>query len=289
MAHESTSSSRQGVREGPRAIREASVDFIYDLQASTSRALIDVSSGRTLRLPSESKLVDLGDLPVYPMDLNRSLDIYRKAISTITTKKAFPVILGGDHFITFPLFQGLVDGLKGKAGLIQLSSNLDLAERDEVWGESWSGSTIRRIVDSGLVDSVNIVFIGTQGYISYKEWDLARTQGMTIVTADSAKEQGCQETVQRALEAAGAHCDAVYLSLDIDVVDSGYASGTGDIVIGGLTPAELLALMREFSEAPNIRALDVVEVAPSLDIRGRSERLAAEAVIEFIAPKVFEA
>ncbi|MCH9037598.1 MAG: arginase family protein, partial [Chloroflexi bacterium] len=75
----------------------------------------------------------------------------------------------------------------------------------------------------------------------------------------------------------------------IGVVDSGYASGTGDIVIGGLTPVELLGLMREFSGSSKIGALDVVEVAPALDIRGRSERLAAEAVIELIAPRVFGA
>ena len=82
-------------------------------------------------------------------------------------------------------------------------------------------------------------------------------------------------------------CDAIYLSLDIDVVDSGFASGTGDVIIGGLTPAELLALMLELSQHNKIGAMDVVEVAPDLDIRGRSQRLAAEAIIELIAPRVF--
>ena len=75
----------------------------------------------------------------------------------------------------------------------------------------------------------------------------------------------------------------------MDVVDSGYASGTGDVLVGGLTPAEVLALMRELSSARPIVALDVVEVAPGLDQRGRSERLAAEAIVELIAPRAFGA
>ena len=112
---------------------------------------------------------------------------------------------------------------------------------------------------------------------------------MTIVTTDQVRSMGLQRAAELALTAASGGCDAVYVSLDIDVVDSGYASGTGEVLIGGLTPAETLTLMRELSRAKQIIASDVVEVAPNLDQRGRSERLAAEAIIELIAPRVFSA
>ena len=51
VPHDGSSTSRQGVRQGPRAIREASADFIYELQASEAGALIDVISGRVLQNP----------------------------------------------------------------------------------------------------------------------------------------------------------------------------------------------------------------------------------------------
>ena len=287
VAHDGTSSSRQGVRQGPKSIREASADFIYDLQGSSSHSMVNVLTGRTLTLPDETKLVDVGDLPVHPMDLERTLASCRDSISAILGKGAMPIILGGDHYITYPLVQGFKSSLGKSVGLIQLSSQLDLGDQDAVWGKDWHGATLRRLLDQGVVEGKNVAFIGTQGFIPFAEWELAQSAGTTVITADSAKEIGMKEAARQALDAAGAGCDSIYLSLDIDVVDSGFASGTGDVIIGGLTPAELLSLSLELSMSDKIGAIDVVEVAPDLDIRGRSQSLAAQAIIELIAPKVF--
>ena len=287
VAHDGTSSSRQGVRQGPKSIREASADFIYDLQGSSSHSMVNVMSGRTIKLPQETKLVDLGDLPIHPMDLERTMASCRESISTIAGKGAMPIILGGDHYITYPLVEGFKSALGKKVGLIQLSSQLDLEDQDVVWGRDWHGATVRRILDQGIVEGKNMVFVGTQGFIPIAEWEMAQGLGATVITADSVKENGAKETARQALEAAGNGCDSIYLSLDIDVVDSGFASGTGDVIIGGLTPAELLRLSLELSLSDKIGAIDVVEVAPNLDIRGRSQSLAAQAIIELMAPKVF--
>jgi agmatinase len=287
LAHDGTSSSRQGVRQGPRGIREASVDFVYDLHASSRKALVHVGTGRILRLPPDGRLIDVGDLPIAPMDLARTRETARRAAAGIVRHRAFPVVLGGDHYVTFPLAAGVADAVGGRIGLIQLSTQLDLADRDHVWGPDWHGATIRRLVESGAVEPRNVAFVGTHGYVTYPEWEFAQSHGMTVITADAAREAGAPATVARALAAASAGCDAVYVSLDADVVDSGYASGTGDVLVGGLTPAEVLALMRELSSSERVVALDVVEVAPGLDHRGRSERLAAEAIVELIAPRAF--
>ena len=126
ITHDGTSSSRQGVRQGPKSIREASADFIFDVQGSSSQSMVNVLTGRTISLPREGTLIDLGDLPVYPMDLARTLASCRDAVSAIAAKGAFPVLLGGDHYVTFPLIEGFKSALGGNVGLIQLSSQLDL-------------------------------------------------------------------------------------------------------------------------------------------------------------------
>ena len=287
VTHDGTSSSRQGVRDGPTSIREASADFIFAVQSSSSQEVVDVQTGRRIKLTQEPKLMDLGDLPVYPSDLDRTLCSCREFASAVAHRGAFGVVLGGDHYVTYPLVQGFREGLGKKIGLIQLSSQLDLGDTDAVWGSDWHGATVRRILDDGIVEGKNTVFVGTQGYIPHTEWELARRCGALVITADQVQERGPEETAGKALDVAGDGCEAVYISLDVDVVDSGHASGTGDITIGGLTPAEVLSLMVAFSESEKVGALDVVEVAPSLDPRGRTQRLSAQAIVELIAPRVF--
>ena len=70
------------------------------------------------------------------------------------------------------------------------------------------------------------------------------------------------------------------------MIDAGHAPGRGAVVVGGLSSLELLELVRHLSH-PSVGAVDVVGVAPALDVSGRTPSLAAQAVIELIAPRVF--
>lgn len=99
VPHDGTSSSRQGVRLGPRGIREASVDFIYGVQSAGT--VVDVLTGHTLTWSDSSSLADLGDLAVYPTDVARTENTLRGVLAAIVGQGAFPVILGGDHYITY--------------------------------------------------------------------------------------------------------------------------------------------------------------------------------------------
>ena len=155
-----------------------------------------------------------------------------------------------------------------------------------MWGGHWHGAALRRLVESRALDPANIVWLGTHGFLPYTEWEMSQSIGATVITVGSLREEGLANAARRAIEVAGRECDSIYLSLDIGVVDSGYAPGRGDVVVGGLVPEELLELMRALRD-PKVGALDLVEVAPPLDPAGRTTRLAAEAAIELIAPKVF--
>ena len=286
--HDATSGAREGARYGPRAIRDASVDFGYDLEASASNTLIDIETGKQLHLPSAGKLLDLGDVSVYPMSPGRSATALRSAASRVVRRGAFPVVLGGDAFITYPLVQGVARGLgEGvtSIGYIQVSSQLNLGDAHVSLGKSRNGATARRIMELGLVKPGNMVFLGITGFAAAKEWELARSTGMTMITVKALRESDVERTVQRALEVAGRGCEAIYLSVDVGAVDTEQAAGRGDVVIGGMAPRELLELMRALSGAGKVRAMDFVEVAPNVDPSGRAERLAAEAIFEFISTR----
>ena len=214
VPHDGTSSSRQGVRLGPRGIREASVDFIYGVQSAGT--VVYVLTGDSLTWSDSSGLADLGDLAIYPTDLVRTEDTLREAIAAIAGRGAFPLILGGDHYITYPLFQGFAQVLKAqgkRAGLIQLASSLDLADQHPLWGETWHGATLRRLLDSKALDPANIVWLGVHGFLPYVEWESAQSSGATVITVRSLREEGLANAARRAIEVAGRGCDSIYLSM----------------------------------------------------------------------------
>ena len=285
---QASSGLRQGMHDGPRAIREASVDFIYPLQSAGT--LVDISTGRTLTWPDELKLEDLGDAVLYPEDVPRTNASLQEFVSSITAKEAVPVGLGGDRSITYPLFLGFADGLKQrnqKAGLVQLSNELAMGDAHPTWGKHWHGATLRNILDSGQVDPHNIAVVGVHGLQEAEEWDRAQKAGVTILALNKVRDKGMKAAAKRALEIAGKGADSVYVSLDIGVVDPGYAPGQGSVMVGGLTARELLQLVRELG-APRVGAVDGVGVAPSWDLGGRAQQLVAQAIIEVIAPRVFQ-
>jgi agmatinase len=72
------------------------------------------------------------------------------------------------------------------------------------------------------------------------------------------------------------------LTFDIDFVDPAYAPGTGTPVVGGLSSAQCLELVRGLAGL-NFVAFDIVEVVPSYDHSGITSLLAASIVYEFIS------
>jgi hypothetical protein len=66
--------ARFGERGGPRGIREGSLPIIDRLRNAPSEGLVDVATGRRLFWPAERRLVDVGDLNVYPSDVMRTTE-----------------------------------------------------------------------------------------------------------------------------------------------------------------------------------------------------------------------
>jgi len=78
-------------------------------------------------------------------------------------------------------------------------------------------------------------------------------------------------------------CDALYVSVDIDVLDPGFAPGTGTPEPGGMTPADLLQAVRMLATTANVVALDVVEVSPPFDHADTTINNAHRVIFETLA------
>jgi agmatinase len=254
--------------------------------------MVDVSTGVWLRRANESLIVDVGDVDVFPNNLVRSSESMRTSARAIATAGATPILLGGDHYMTYPLFHGWAEGMgaRGKRtfGYIQYDNHLDFSDDNRIWGKLWHGSQARRISELPFVRPRNMVWIGPAGSHSKEQADWITATGATLFHPGHVREQGIAEVTRRAIQLASESTDGIYVSVDIDVVLGAASPGTGAIVVDGISPSELLTSIRLVAESGLVSALDVAEVAPPLDPTDRTTRLAAEVVLEFASPVLFD-
>lgn len=260
---------RPGARFGPQAIRDA--DYLgFDGYRPHLPTGIDPLG--TLNV------VDAGDLVLPPGYIEESVESIRTAVETICRAGAVPVVLGGDHTVTFPNAAG-VAAVHGDVALVHFDAHADTAETQ--YGHLLGhGTPMRRLIESGAVPGHRFVQIGLRGYWPNPEtvaW--MREQEMRFFTMSDIEEGGLREVVDEAVSYASDGAAGVFLSVDIDVVDPGMAPGTGTPEPGGLTSRQLLDTVRRLGRDLNVVGADVVEVAPAYDGPGEVTAFLANRVV----------
>lgn len=292
---DTTCGSRPGARLGPRGIREGSLHFMYQLGAlmTERKEMVDIYTGERFRYPPRDVIRDLGDVPVYPSSVEKTTEEIAAAIRSVTRQGAFPLTLGGDHYISYPAATGFVEGLRersvsGRIGYIHIDSHLDLTDDTEPWGKLYHGSIARRVSELEGFDGKRMAWVGIGGSFQAAErWDYAREIGASVFTTRHIEDAGLTEVVRRAVEVASRDTETIYLTVDIDVVDHAFAPGTGSYVFGGISSTQFLHMMDLLGKAP-IGGMDLVEVAPPLDPTGCTSRLAAMGLIAFLRRRIFD-
>ena len=94
------------------------------------------------------------------------------------------------------------------------------------------------------------------------ELDYCLEKGITLLPLEKVWEMGPDAVAEKAVSVASNGTDGIHLTLDIDVLDLSFAPGTGVPTTCGMTPREMLGIIKGLGAA-NIRAFDLVEVSPS--------------------------
>ena len=239
-------SDRPGARFGPRAIRAASCPPGPHLEAG-------IDAFELLRI------VDFGDAAVMPADAARSHAEIEALVGDVLAAGALPVVLGGDHSIAEPDIRACA-AKYGPLGLVHFDTHTDTGT--EVFGVEVShGTPMYRLVEAGLVDPTRYVQIGLRGYWpGEREFAWQAERGITALFMHDVRDLGIREVVRRTVETVGA--GPAYLTVDVDVLDPGFAPGTGTPEPGGMTPVDLLWAVRTVAEQLELVGAEVVEVCP---------------------------
>jgi agmatinase len=277
---DATATLRAGARLGPRGIREQSIWF-HEVWNPSETPLIGYGPTRK-RIRDRIKVVDCGDVTIWPGDVMKTSATIRQAARSVA-EQAFPIMLGGDHYVMFPTYQGVCDAHPDeRIGIVQIDAHNDLIDSDAIYGTHWSGTPIRRSLEHSGVDPRAVAQIGLRGFIGKTEREFQLEHGVTVIDMVELRRIGPEEAVRKAVDSVLPHCDRIYLTLDIDSVDPSAAPGCSTPVPGGILGDELIALVRSLGKNRQVIAMDLVEVAPPLDPAQQTTLLAAHALFGFL-------
>jgi agmatinase len=210
---------------------------------------------------SALKVADYGDVPgVGKSNVEESFEKTTEMVLEILQAGSMPLVLGGDHSITYPILKAYSQHHKGNIGLIHVDAHIDVMD---MWGsEKYScASWLRRSIEEfPNLKAENYTMIGARGF-----WRMAgdvqwmKDQGMKVFGMRDVEAHGIDACVDVAIERAWKDTEVVYLSFDGDGIDPAYAPGLGLPTPGGLTTREALQLIRKVTHK-GIHGMDFVEL-----------------------------
>lgn len=269
-----------GARYAPPHVRR-SLQWIFN--RVKEQTVYDVEGRRLVSL-QDAEVRDFGDLQLPAYDHEASLRAIEEGIAGVLGDGYFPLVIGGDHSITLGGFRALHSATCGNIGIIQVDAHLDLVKESETQGLYSGSSQMRRAIEMGRFPPQNIVQVGVRGFNYPEHYHFIRETGIVQITAPEVAAIGGAEAARRALAAASAGTEAIYLTVDIDSLDVAFAPGAGAEEPGGLTSRELLDFIRV--AAPHAAVMDLVEVNPMTDHRNLTGSIAARILFDSIVSRI---
>jgi arginase len=240
----------RGAAKGPAAIRAA----------STGKALNPYTE-LGVNLEEDTVMVDLGDVDTSG-DIDKTFSRIEAAVLEIVRKKARPIILGGDHSISYPAVKALSRTYKGLA-ILHFDAHPDLYE--DLYGDRYSHACpFARIMENELAQE--LVQVGVRAATGDQRAQ-ARRYGVRMIEMKDFKP-----------DAVLSFSRPLYISFDLDALDPAFAPGVSHHEPGGLSTRQVLDMIHSLKA--EIIGLDVVELNPSRDSAGITASAAVKIIKE---------
>lgn len=226
---------------GPRAIRSASARHLVSRGFNTQAVLNPYTSW--------ARVVDCGDIPITPFDnavaVRQMTEAYRE-LGERKIARQLPdpgqniatmprlITLGGDHLVALPALRALREKHGQPLVLLHFDAHIDSLDPDS-YPSAWTsdqtqfnhGSVFWKATEEGLICNKSSVHAGINTRLSgatFQDFINDDQQGFLRISADAIDEVGAEGLVERIRHRIGTEAP-VYLSIDIDVLDPGFAPG----------------------------------------------------------------
>jgi agmatinase len=266
-----------GQRAGPAAARAATeAQFYYSQPAADgadrgAEGWYDIEADREYL--AGVTMADVGDVAIQGSDTEANYERITRATRAIVERGSLMVAIGGDHSISYPLGRGLESA--GKFDVVHVDAHADFF--DELNGARLTGaSQLRRLAELPFVGTVTALGLRN---VDRVEADGLRALGGRWATTLDVLERGAREVVDETVPEAS----ALYVSIDLDVLDSSVAPGHSLHEPGGLDYRQLRAILAAVARRGRVIGFDVVELNPARDPSGTTARVATWIVTHFLS------
>jgi arginase family enzyme len=234
----------------------------------------DVETGREL----ETKIADRGDVELCGPTIEKATPKICAAISASAEAHALTLLIGGNNAVTRPAVLGLGGELK-EIGLVTLDAHFDMRDLDQGLG---NGNPVRALLEDGL-PGANIAQVGLASFANSRTMhEDAIEAGNLVITIGDVRDGGIAHAIDRALDHV-AHCDALVIDCDIDVIDRSQFPAAPGARPGGMAVHDFYYAVRRLGSDARVRIIDLTEWDPPLDSTDLSALTAARWVAECLA------
>jgi agmatinase len=258
-----------GSRFGPRVIREHSLRLtgagrgFYDPERKKQFLEHELANGC---------IVDVGDADILPTNVKGTFDNVTAMVRGILDRGAMPLVLGGDHSITYPVVRAYQEPIH----VVHFDAHLDYAPFIHDL-EYTNGHAFRHISPMPHVQS--LAQVGIRSLRNTREMvEDSLGDGNTVVTMQDFRANGPRSVAEALLKDS-----RTYVSIDVDVLDISLVPGCVSAEPNGMSYAELRDILIGLAEHTDVIGFDFVEVNPQLDVgTGVTSYLGAHLVVEFL-------
>ncbi|UFK96977.1 formimidoylglutamase [Kaistella faecalis] len=228
----------------------------------------------------EFVLKDFGNISCDDGDLEKSQKELAAKVSEVLKRKGKSIVFGGGHEVTFAHYSGIKNAFPDqKIGIINIDAHFDNREPEESVGPS-SGTGFWQIAQEGEINSLHIGIQKNSNTL--KLFDTAHQYGMKYLLADELFFENLP-SIYATIDETIRQCDILYLTICMDVFNASIAPGVSAAAYNGIfSDAAFMHYFRHILKSEKLRALDIAEVNPGLDLENRTAKLAASLINEWL-------
>lgn len=226
---------------------------------------------------------DAGDIVCTDEDLESVQAALGEAVAILLAKKITPIVLGGGHELAYGHYQGIARAFnKEKLGIVNFDAHFDM--RPIPQGKGTSGTPFLEIAEAERAFDKPFDYncIGIQHAGNIRQlFETAKQYNTQIILADDLHQgylDKCVNFIDRVLD----QNQIIYVSLDLDVLAAAYAPGVSAPQALGLTPWQIIPLLRQLAASGKAISYDIAELSPPFDTDQRTAKLAASFIYEII-------